>query len=101
MFAVEAADEKATFRTEVGECNANCQTAKEIKCTCKCGGKNHGAALKQHVKPLDDFTEKDMQAEYTKAMDSIDWSTVLLQPRRERDQYGPDVEPEKVEVIVA
>lgn len=49
--------------TEPGECNSNCQYAKEIKCTCKCGGKNHGAALKKHVKPLGDFSERDLRSE--------------------------------------
>lgn len=100
LFAVELADEKITIQT-LGECNSNCLEAKELKCTCKCGGRNHGAALKQHVKPLDDFTEADMQRDYEKHMNAIDWPTVLLQPRRERDMFGPDVEPEKVEVIAA
>jgi hypothetical protein len=27
-------------------CNRNCETAKEPKCTCQCGGKNHGIAHK-------------------------------------------------------
>lgn len=35
--------------------------AKEIKCVCRCGGKNHGAALKKHIQPLDQF--KDPVAE--------------------------------------
>ena len=27
-------------------CNRNCETAKEAKCTCQCGGKNHGISHK-------------------------------------------------------
>jgi len=27
-------------------CNRNCETAKNPKCTCQCGGKNHGIAHK-------------------------------------------------------
>jgi len=59
IFALELADEKVTFQTEAGECGANCQEAKEIKCVCRCGGKNHGAALKQNIKSLDNYTEKE------------------------------------------
>jgi len=42
---------------EIGDCGANCQLAKELKCVCKCHGKNHGAALKQNVRSLDEFEE--------------------------------------------
>jgi len=101
MFQVELAEEKVTIQTEPGECNSNRQLAKELKCTCKCGGRNHGAALKQHIKPLDDFTEKDMQTEYEKYMNTIDWPKVLLQPPRERDSFGPDVEPDKKVVVLS
>ena len=37
------------------ECCDACKEAREIKCVCACGGKNHGAALKKDVKPLDEF----------------------------------------------
>jgi hypothetical protein len=37
------------------ECCDACKEAREIKCVCTCGGKNHGAALKKDVKRLDDF----------------------------------------------
>ncbi len=43
--------------TQPGECNENCLSAREIKCTCRCGGKNHGAHLKAHVQPLEHFNE--------------------------------------------
>ncbi len=45
------------LNVEVGDCGANCQLAKEQKCICRCGGKNHGAALRQNVKSLDEFEE--------------------------------------------
>ena len=38
------------------ECSSSCLEAREIKCVCTCGGKNHGAALKKDVKPLDEFS---------------------------------------------
>lgn len=53
IFRVEATDEKGQVETGPGECNANCLEAKEIKCVCRCQGKNHGARLKEHVAPLD------------------------------------------------
>lgn len=53
------------FKTEtVGDCNANCLEAKELICVCKCGGKNHGAALRKNVQPLDQFNEpQELEAE--------------------------------------
>ena len=39
------------------ECCDACKEAREIKCVCTCGGKNHGAALKKDVKPLDEFSK--------------------------------------------
>jgi hypothetical protein len=41
------------------ECCDACREAREIKCVCACGGKNHGSALKKDVKRLDEFTEND------------------------------------------
>lgn len=32
---------------EVGRCDAKCYNAKTANCNCVCGGKNHGAGLKQ------------------------------------------------------
>jgi len=37
------------------ECCDACKEAREIKCVCTCGGKNHGAALKKDLKRLDEF----------------------------------------------
>jgi len=39
------------------ECCVACKEAREIKCVCACGGKNHGAALKKDVKRLDEFQD--------------------------------------------
>jgi hypothetical protein len=61
---------------EHGECDANCLQAKELKCTCRCGGKNHGSALRQGVKSLDSYTEKNMKAEYSQ-MDSINLTELV------------------------
>jgi hypothetical protein len=38
------------------ECCDACREAKELKCVCACGGKNHGSALKKDLKRLDEFT---------------------------------------------
>lgn len=48
---------------EPGECSENCQMAREVKCVCRCGGKNHGAALKRDIKKLDDFNGSDEETE--------------------------------------
>ena len=56
MFQVETAD-NFHVETEAGECNQNCLSAKELKCNCRCGGKNHGAHLKNKVKSLDEFSD--------------------------------------------
>ncbi len=53
IFEVEQVREP--LNVEVGDCNQNCLEARELKCVCKCHGKNHGAALKQNVKSLDEF----------------------------------------------
>jgi hypothetical protein len=60
LFAVEELSANySPLPTQPGECNANCQTAKELVCVCKCKGRNHGNLLKKHVKPLDQFSEKE------------------------------------------
>jgi hypothetical protein len=35
------------------ECCDACKEAREIKCVCACGGKNHGVANRQGMEPLD------------------------------------------------
>jgi len=45
------------------ECCDACKEAREIKCVCTCGGKNHGAALKKDVKPLDEFSSPNPRNE--------------------------------------
>jgi hypothetical protein len=48
------------------ECCDACKEAREIKCVCACGGKNHGASLKKDVKRLDDFDgENEEESEDT------------------------------------
>ncbi len=57
MFQVEQVEKPFHIETEANECNANCLEAKELKCVCRCGGENHGAALKKNVKSLDTFED--------------------------------------------
>ena len=59
MFQVQEVEKPFQMNLERAECDANCVTAKELKCVCRCSGKNHGAALKQHVQSLDNYTVKD------------------------------------------
>jgi hypothetical protein len=44
------------------ECCDACKEAREIKCVCACGGRNHGAALKKDVKPLDEFSKTSVES---------------------------------------
>jgi hypothetical protein len=57
IFQVQQAEEPYHVETDPGECNENCLEAKELKCVCRCGGRNHGAHLKKTVQPLDRFNE--------------------------------------------
>jgi len=34
-------------QTDNIQCNTRCETAKNPKCSCQCGGKNHGIAYKE------------------------------------------------------
>jgi hypothetical protein len=56
-----ALPEKATTKVERECCDA-CREAREIKCVCKCGGKNHGSALKKDIKRLDEFNSPNERA---------------------------------------
>jgi len=57
MFQVQEVEKPFNLETEANECNANCLEAKELKCVCRCQGKNHGANLRKDVKPLDTFED--------------------------------------------
>jgi hypothetical protein len=57
IFTVETIEPEFHIKIAPGECDANCLEAKELACVCKCGGRNHGAALRAHVKPLTQFNQ--------------------------------------------
>jgi hypothetical protein len=46
------------------ECCDACREAKELKCVCACGGKNHGIALKKDLKRLDEFNSPNRAPTY-------------------------------------
>jgi hypothetical protein len=58
LFTVQEVDDYELKTETRGDCNQNCLDAKELKCTCKCHGRNHGSALKTCVKPLETYVEK-------------------------------------------
>ncbi|MGA2785857.1 MAG: hypothetical protein ABSF09_14300 [Candidatus Bathyarchaeia archaeon] len=58
LFTVQEVDNYQLKTETIGECNANCLDAKELKCTCKCAGKNPGSHLKACLKPLDTYVER-------------------------------------------
>ncbi len=39
------------------KCDEKCYDAKRIKCTCICGGKNHGVGLRQALKNLQELVD--------------------------------------------
>jgi len=55
MFEVEEVEVGTVGTSVPRDCCVSCLEAREIKCVCACGGKNHGAALRKDVKPLDEF----------------------------------------------
>ena len=57
MFQVEQLEKPFQMNVERGECDSSCLEAKELKCVCRCGGKNHGANLRKNVKSLDTFED--------------------------------------------
>lgn len=42
----------------VGRCGAKCYNAKTPKCTCVCGGRNHGVGLTQALANIDEIAEE-------------------------------------------
>jgi hypothetical protein len=60
IFQVEEVDNFNLKTETVDGCNANCLEAKEIKCVCRCRGKNHGSVLRNDVKPLNTILEQQI-----------------------------------------
>jgi hypothetical protein len=56
----------------VGRCDARCYNAKGPKCTCICGGANHGAGLKQATENTQEMAEKWLE-EYVKEKELDEW----------------------------
>lgn len=46
----------------VGRCDALCYEATSPKCTCICGGKNHGVGLKKAAEQVSEYTEQQLKA---------------------------------------
>ena len=57
LFTVKQVEQPRHLNIDHGKCDAACLQAKELKCACRCAGKNHGAVLQEHVKPLDEFED--------------------------------------------
>jgi len=43
----------------IGRCDARCHTAKGAKCTCICGGLNHGVGLDRVINSVGIFAHRD------------------------------------------
>jgi hypothetical protein len=55
MFQVDEIVSETVGTSVPRDCCVTCLEAREIKCVCTCGGKNHGAWLRKDVKSLDEF----------------------------------------------
>lgn len=47
----------------LGRCDAKCYTAKGLKCTCICGGINHGVGLNQAIHNIHEHRDLLMDAQ--------------------------------------
>lgn len=52
----------------VGRCDANCYNAQHKHCDCICGGKNHGAGLRQAIQNAREMAEEAMKKEGVRVM---------------------------------
>ena len=46
----------------MGRCDALCYDATAPKCTCICGGKNHGVGLQKAAEQVSQYTEEQLKA---------------------------------------
>ena len=53
MFAFASREPVKTRTTKCVCGGKNCQTAKRIKCVCRCHSENHGSANREHMPKLD------------------------------------------------
>lgn len=60
----------AVYNSEgcIGRCDAKCYNAVHPRCTCVCGGKNHGVGLAQAQANVWEITAEDIQ-EWLKGVD--------------------------------
>lgn len=74
-----------------GRCDAKCYDAQGETCNCICGGKNHGAGLKQAIENTREMVLGETGAERLKeflAENNLDASTARLDFPNEVTQYS-------------
>lgn len=75
-----------------GRCDARCYNAREPHCDCVCGGRNHGAGLKQAVENTRQMAADWMQ-EYTRLhqLREARWEVPALEPVQLDFFHGGDM----------
>lgn len=68
-----------------GRCDAKCHNAKEPKCECMCGGRYHGAGLK-------DGGVQEIQREC--------WEEILEEAKARATEQGFELSPEPVQLAL-
>lgn len=62
----------------VGRCDAKCYNAKHTKCTCVCGGRNHGVGLKEAVDNTQDMA-KELLERYAEDNKKVEIQALQMQ----------------------
>ncbi len=60
----------------IGRCDAKCYEAKEEKCDCVCGGRNHGKGLEKALDNTKEYSEK-MIEKYVKSRGLKDYKSLV------------------------
>lgn len=60
----------------IGRCDAKCYEAKEDKCDCVCGGRNHGKGLEKALDNTKEYSE-EMIEEYVKSRGLKDYKSLV------------------------
>lgn len=60
----------------IGRCDAKCYDAKDDKCDCICGGRNHGQGLRKALDTTKEYSE-EMIEEYVKNRGLKDYKSLV------------------------
>jgi len=69
-----------------GRCDEKCHSAKEPKCVCICGGKNHGVGLNQAIQNTEKIMTEDLQMTGLEPREKIIYISKLI-PKRQGNLF--------------